>query len=120
MVYWLIIVAVLVTFGIMELTIIRNDVLDIIVVALMVVSAVILFAIICVRVNYNVFETQVELQRAQYQELIERENDSSVILVEDVIALNRELSEKKASRMYYNNWSLYPERVLNIEPIGLE
>lgn len=120
MIYWFIICSALIVFCIIEATIIRNDVLDIVAFALVLVTIIVILATIVVRVNYNKFETQIELQREQYQELIERENNSSVILVEDIIVLNRELSEKKASRMYYNNWSLYPERVLDIKPIGLE
>ena len=83
---------------------------------------IILGLVIFTRVDYNRFETRIEIQRTQYQELISEdfENPNNILLIEDIIDINKELSGKQASRISYNNWSLYPERVLDIKPIGLE
>ncbi len=87
-----------------------------------VVFILVLVAMICTKVNYHRFEIQIEIQRAQYQELINKDftNPDNIILIEDIVNINEELSHMQASKICYKNWSLYPERVLDIQPIGLE
>lgn len=120
MIYWLVILAALIIFSIIALTLIQNDVTDVFSIFMLTFVGIMLIVILCIRIDYNKFEAQIEIQRAQYEQLIEKGNSSEVILIEDILSINQDLSEMKASRLTYNNWSLYPERVLDIQPIGLE
>jgi len=139
MVYWLIIFAALIVIGILGIYIEKKKnekasygiSLDMWPTFLSATSfltaAIILVCCIVTFLGFNKFEYEIELRRAQYETLMSEDynplfNDNvyNVYIVEDIISLNKELTGMKASRMYYNNWSLYPERVLDIQPIGLE
>lgn len=136
MIYWLIIFAALIIIGILGIYIEKKKnektsygiSLDMWPTVLSIISffvaAIILACCIVTFFGFNKFEYEIELRRAQYETLISDDynplfNDN-VYIVEDIVSLNKELTGMKASRMYYNNWSLYPERVLDIRPIGLE
>ena len=87
------------------------------------IAGTIIICCLCAFLGFNRFEYEIELRREQYSVLTSENYNipsSNVYIIEDVMTINEELTALQASRAYYNNWSLYPERVLDIQPIGLE
>ena len=66
--------------------------------------------------GYKEFESSFEIQREIYENVAFQDN---VLVTADIIKANSELAEYQARRMIYGSFSAIPERVLDIEPIGV-
>lgn len=64
------------------------------------------------------FETQrtIITQMSQSHQL----NDDTLIYVADMIDANQKLAEIQGSKKAWGGWSLYPDSVMDITPIGME
>lgn len=72
-------------------------------------------------INYNQFEISFELQREVYHDIQENDNwYPDIYNVADVITSNKELCDYQARRKLYGFFSIIPERVLDIKPIGVD
>lgn len=72
-------------------------------------------------INYNQFEISFELQQEVYHNIQENDNwYPDIYNVADVISANKELCDYQARRKMYGFLSIIPERVFDIEPIGLD
>ena len=74
------------------------------------------------RVDYNKFEKAFEIQKEQFNMIAEKGNigNSEYIYVIDAINSNKQLAEYQASKSLWGFASTIPERVFDIEPIGIE
>lgn len=71
--------------------------------------------------EYNQFETKYEIQQEMftaYQENIP-EVANNIVYVADLMEINEELADYQASKQYWGRWSCLPDRVLELQPIGL-
>ena len=76
-----------------------------------------------VRVGYNTFERKFEIQRQQYEAMVQsgKIDENDVTYVMDVLRWNYALAEYQADYLYCGDaMSLIPRRVMDIKPIGLE
>jgi len=72
-------------------------------------------------IDYNLFETSFELQQEVYHNIQENDNwYPDIYNVADVISANKKLCDYQARRKMYGFFSIIPERVLDIKPIGLD
>lgn len=86
--------------------------------ALTVVSVSTAFSMgICLMV-YRSIPAQYELQREYYSIVAATDND--IIYHTDIAELNKQLAQIQAERLTWGNWSMYPEEVLDIKPIGIK
>lgn len=47
-------------------------------------------------------------------------NDNTLIYVADMIDANQKLAEIQGSKKAWGGWSMYPDSVMDVVPIGLE
>ena len=72
-------------------------------------------------ISYNQFEISFELQQEVYHNIQENDNwYPDIYNVADVISANKELCDYQARRKMYGFFSIIPERVLDIKPIGVD
>lgn len=64
------------------------------------------------------FETQhtIVTQMSQSNQF----NDNTLIYVADIIDANQELAEIQGNKKAWGGWSMYPDSVMDVVPIGLE
>ena len=127
MAFWLIVGFIILTAGIYFLIIALKDEFDWSDIAMIIATILIavgVIAPICVadtRINYNQFENSFELQRELYNGIQENDNwHPDIYNVVDIMTANKELCDYQARRKMYGYFSIIPERVLDIEPIGLD
>ena len=74
------------------------------------------------RTEYIKFEKTFEIQKAQFEAIAESDaiEDSKYVYVIDAINSNKELAEYQASKATWGFVSALPDRVFDIEPIGVE
>lgn len=74
------------------------------------------------RTDYVKFEKAFEIQKAQFEVIAESGvmDDSKYVYVIDAINSNKELAEYQASKAIWGFASTLPDRVFDIEPIGVE
>lgn len=82
----------------------------------LVISITILLCATGAHFDYREFESSFEIQREIYENVAFQDN---VLVTADIIKANSELAEYQARRMIYGKLSAIPERVLDIEPIGV-
>lgn len=93
---------------------------------LTIISAIILFivglVVICCYCEYATFERSFEIQREIYEEISTSESTpiNDLYLTTDIIEANSQLADYKASKEIFGPFSIVPERVFDIAPIGTE
>lgn len=87
-----------------------------------VTTLVILLAAIAYSMEYKNFEASFEIQRQTIAALTENNNINSdnLLYMADMVEANKQLAEMQANKRNWKNWSMYPDRVLDIKPIGLD
>ena len=72
--------------------------------------------------EYKEFEQKYAIQKEQYEQFIKTDKDMSknIIYVADIITINNELAAMQAHKQTYDNWSVVPDRVFELTPIGLD
>lgn len=87
-----------------------------------VTTLVILVVAISYSMEYKNFEASFEIQRQTIAALTEKNNINSdnLLYMADMVEANKRLAEMQASKRNWKNWSMYPDGVLDIKPIGLD
>lgn len=87
-----------------------------------VTTLVILLVAISYSMEYKNFEASFEIQRQTIAALTEKNNINSdnLLYMADMVEANKRLAEMQASKRNWKNWSMYPDSVLDIKPIGLD
>lgn len=85
-------------------------------------ALVILLMAIVYSMEYKNFEASFEIQRQTVAALAENNdiNSDNLLYMADMVEANKQLAEMQASKRNWKNWSMYPDRVLDIKPIGLD
>mgnify|MGYP001776074355 FL=1 len=85
-------------------------------------TLVILLVAIVYNMEYKNFEASFEIQRQTIAALTENNdiNSDNLLYMADMVEANKQLAEMQASKRNWKNWSMYPDRVLDIKPIGLD
>lgn len=85
-------------------------------------TLVILLVAISCSIEYKNFEASFEIQRQTIAALTENNdiNSDNLLYMADMVEANKRLAEMQASKRNWKNWSMYPDRVLDIKPIGLD
>lgn len=85
-------------------------------------TLVILLVAISYSIEYKNFEASFEIQRQTIAALTENNdiNSDNLLYMADIVEANKRLAEMQASKRNWKNWSMYPDRVLDIKPIGLD
>lgn len=85
-------------------------------------TLVILLVAIVYSMEYKNFEASFEIQRQTIAALTENNdiNSDNLLYMTDMVEANKQLAEIQASKRNWKNWSMYPDRVLDIKPIGLD
>lgn len=85
-------------------------------------TLVILLVAIVYSMEYKNFEASFEIQRQTIAALTENNdiNSDNLLYMADMVEANKQLAEMQASKRNWKNWSMYPDRVLDIKPIGLD
>lgn len=85
-------------------------------------TLVILLVAIVYTMEYKNFEASFEIQRQTVAALAENNdiNSDNLLYMADMVEANKQLAEMQASKKNWKNWSMYPDRVLDIKPIGLD
>lgn len=82
------------------------------------------FAVVCIIigvsyvVEYHEFMNAFENMREYYTSISSEFLNSDVYSIVDMLEANRELIELQSSREFWGFWSLIPEEILDIAPIG--
>ena len=86
-----------------------------------VIFSILVGAIGC-RMEYNEFEKAFEIQKEQFNMIAEKGDigNSEYIYVIDAINSNKQLAEYQASKSLWGFVSTVPDRVFDIEPIGIK
>ena len=88
-----------------------------------VLGGIALLAVLFARLGYVQFETKYEIQQEQYEMLMESnpdfDNIQQIYCVFDFMEINQELAEFQAARKRFGSFSIIPERVMEMTPIGL-
>lgn len=85
-------------------------------------TLVILLVALAYSMEYKNFEASFEIQRQTIAALAENNdiNSDNLLYMADIVEANKQLAEMQASKRNWKNWSMYPDRVLDIKPIGLD
>lgn len=72
--------------------------------------------------EYRSFLASFETQRTIITQMSQSNqfNDNTLIYVADIIDANQKLAEIQGSKKAWGGWSLYPDSVMDVVPIGLE
>lgn len=72
--------------------------------------------------EYRSFLASFETQRTIITQMSQSRqfNDNALIYVADMIEANQELAKMQGSKKVWGGWSMYPDSVMDITPIGLE
>ena len=81
---------------------------------------VILLSILGSYFSYIQFEKTFDIQKTQYEQIAKTEKISDYVFVIEALDVNKELARLQASKETYGILSTIPNRVFNIEPIGIE
>ena len=127
MTFWLIVGFIGLAAGIFLLVIsFKNDFKGeyIALIAGLILTAVGIVALVSVAdtsIDYNQFEISFKLQQEVYHNIQENDNwYPDIYNVADIITANKKLCDYQARRKMYGFFSIIPERVLDIKPIGLD
>lgn len=85
-------------------------------------TLVILLVALAYSMEYKNFEASFEIQRQTIAALAENNdiNSNNLLYMADIVEANKQLAEMQASKRNWKNWSMYPDKVLDIKPIGLD
>lgn len=84
--------------------------------------AMLMLALVCAtRLDYAAFEKKFEIQRNQYEAIVQSgvTNETNMVYVADIIEWNNTLATYQANHEYFGVVSVIPDRVMDIDPIGL-
>lgn len=81
---------------------------------------IIAFVMLLTTCKYRSFLASFETQRTIITQMSHQFNDDTLIYVADMIDANQKLAEIQGSKKAWGGWSLYPDSVMDIVPIGLE
>lgn len=72
--------------------------------------------------EYRSFLASFETQRTIVTQMSQSHqfNDNTLIYIADIIDANQKLAEIQGSKKAWGGWSLYPDSVIDVVPIGLE
>lgn len=72
--------------------------------------------------EYRSFLASFETQRTIITQMSQTHqfNDNTLIYVADMIDANQKLAEIQGSKKAWGGWSMYPDSVMDVVPIGLE
>lgn len=77
------------------------------------------FTTITIRVSYIEFEQKFMIQKETYSQINFNTNENSINLIVDIIDANDTLTSYQAIKKLYGDFSVIPERVLDLTPIGI-
>lgn len=71
--------------------------------------------------EYNQFEVKYEIQQEMFTAYKENipEVAGNITYIADIVEINAEIADYQASKQYWDWWSCLPDRVMDLEPIGL-
>ena len=83
------------------------------------VIALVMFITVC---EYRNFLASFEAQRTIITQMsqLHQFNNDTLIYVADIIDANQKLAEIQSSKKAWGGWSMYPDSVMDVVPIGLE
>lgn len=87
-----------------------------------IVVFVIALAMLLITYKYRSFLASFETQRTIITQMSQTHqfNDNTLIYVADMIDANQKLAEIQGSKKAWGGWSMYPDSVMDVVPIGLE
>lgn len=87
-----------------------------------IVAFIIALAMLLTTCEYRSFLASFETQRTIITQMSQSHqfNDNTLIYVVDMIDANQKLAEIQGSKKAWGGWSMYPDSVMNVVPIGLE
>ena len=81
---------------------------------------IIAIVILCLRTDYNQFEMEYSIQSSMYEQLsVSDISKDNLFYIMDIFSCNKKLTEYQARHIYYGIASLIPDRVMELQPIGL-
>ena len=85
-------------------------------------ALVIVLAMLLTTCEYRSFLASFETQRTIITQVSQSRqfNDNTLIYVADIIDANQKLAEIQGSKKAWGRWSMYPDSVMDITPIGME
>ena len=87
---------------------------------LWILGLIFLFIMFCSWLDYSQFEKQYEIQKEQYEMFVDSDiTEENISYIFDFMETNKRLSGYQANVKWLKDFSPYPERVLDLEPIGL-
>lgn len=86
------------------------------------VAFIIALAMLLTTCEYRSFLASFGTQRTIITQMSQSHqfNDDTLIYVADMIDANQKLAEIQGSKKAWGGWSLYPDSVMDVVPIGLE
>lgn len=75
--------------------------------------------LICASHDYNMFVLEYENVKNMYENMSPKYTEAYFHII-DVFDINEELIFMQSKKEYWGNWSVYPDSVLELTPIGLE
>ena len=86
------------------------------------VAFIIALAMLLTTCEYRSFLASFETQRTIITQMSQSHqfNDNTLIYVADMIDANQKLAEMQGSKKAWGGWSMYPDSVMDVVPIGLE
>lgn len=86
------------------------------------VAFVIALVMLVTTCEYRSFLASFETQRTIITQMSQSHqfNDDTLIYVADMIDANQKLAEIQGSKKAWGGWSMYPDSVMDVVPIGLE
>ena len=87
-----------------------------------IVALIIALAMLLTTFEYRSFLASFETQRTIITQMSQSHqfNDNTLIYVADMIDANQKLAEIQGSKKAWGRWSMYPDSVMDVVPIGLE
>lgn len=86
------------------------------------VSAFLIFGVVSSeRLEYNKFERSLEIQRNVIEQIYDERNILDYnFYIADIVDANAQLADYQASKEYYGIFTIVPDRVMDIKPIGVK
>ena len=73
------------------------------------------------RLEYNKFERSLEIQRNVIEQIYDERNILDYnFYIADIVDANAQLADYQASKEYYGIFTIVPDRVMDIKPIGVK
>lgn len=126
MTFWIFIITICVIACIISIIYIKkskfsNDALMLFSLLSGIMSFLITIIVVCCWMDYINFEHSFVIQKQTYEEIAASENPiNDLYLTIDIIGANAELADYQASKNIYGPFTIVPDRVLDITPIGVD